>query len=119
MGDLAQTIYDVLRPFVARSERPRITYQDLIDQLPRGYRSLSPRSPELSAALGEIVETCRTHDPSLPAIPAVVVNAGTGRPGPGYYGVAHPGVEGEAAQRSAWETEVARVPGTAYPLRMQ
>jgi hypothetical protein len=118
MDDLAESIYDVLRPLVARSPRPRITYQDLIDQLPRGYRGLSPRSPELSAALGEIVVACRRQNPSLPALPAVVINGNTGRPGPGYYGVAHPGVAGDDAQRAAWEAEVAQVPAAQYPFRL-
>jgi len=118
MGDLAEAIYDVLRPLSARSPRPRLTYQDLIDQLPRGYHGLSPRSQELSAALGEIVEACRRHTPALPALPAVVINADTGRPGPGYYEVAHPGIDGDDQRRAAWEAEVARVPGTRYPSRL-
>src|SRR5690349_17453963 len=80
MGDLAKTIYDVLRPLAARSPRPRVTYQDLIDQLPRGYRGLSPRSKELSEALEEIVLACQQHDPPLPALAAVVINLNTGRP---------------------------------------
>jgi hypothetical protein len=118
MGDLAEAIYDVLRQLVARQPRPRITYQDLIDQLPRGYRGLSPRSPELSAALGEIVEACRQYDPPLPALLAVVINVSTGRPGPGYYPVAHPDAASDEEQRAAWEAEVSQVPGISYPVRL-
>src|SRR5438034_895818 len=83
-----------------------ITYQDLIDQLPRSWRDMSPRSQELNDALAEIVAACRAND--LPALPAVVITAANGRPGNGYYYVAHPGVQSDDEKREAWEAEAAR-----------
>ena len=116
MTDLAEAIYAVLRARVDRAASLPLTYQDLIVELPRSFRDVSARSPDLSAALGEVVSECHTH--GLPALSAMVVTSANGRPGQGYYAVAHPRALTEDDKKRAWEQELAGIPGKNYPYRL-
>jgi hypothetical protein len=113
---LAAAIYKLLvRRLHGRT--PTLTYGELV-------RALAPRhvthrrSPALHAALGEVSLACRAR--GLPCLPALVHRADTGRPGPAYFRTAHPRVRAEAAQRAAWDVELAAVviAEARYPPRL-
>ena len=80
------------------------------------FKGISPRSPELSEALGEIVTACL--DEQLGALPAIVVAVATGRPGAGYYPIAHPKAQTEEEKLTAWQQELKRVKRTNYPFSL-
>ena len=122
MSQLALACYAVLRVLVPCRTDPRLSYTDLVSRLPDEFQYLDMRNPqhrnELSAALGEIVVACRNHEPPLPALPAIVVKLINGEledPGPGYYPLAHPGVEDEEEQLALWGREQEMVRVTQYP----
>ncbi|MCW5806609.1 MAG: hypothetical protein KIT31_29870, partial [Deltaproteobacteria bacterium] len=90
-----------------RSPEPRgITYAELAAAVSATHPT-HQRSPKLHAALTEVSRACRRAH--LPCLPALVWRAGVGRPGAGYYAVAHPRALSDAARAAAWERERARV----------
>jgi hypothetical protein len=111
---LADQIFEILRKRTGMAE-PRITYSDLIPLLKAPYNTLSCRSDVLDAALAELVLRCRLND--LPAISALVVNVEMGRPGKGYYKVAHPNGT-ELDQIIAWACELKQIQATKYPASL-
>src|SRR5262249_11128008 len=122
-----------LRVVHASSTCPKITYQQILDQLPRSYRALQPRKPELQRALAEISIACREHNPRLPILTAMVVSSKSFEPGRWYFESAHPdlsllqpgqsefsedGWERVTACREAWETELGKLVGTRFPRQL-
>lgn len=120
MTPLALACYSILRQLVPSDSDARLSYSDLLAELPPAFGYLDLQNPqhrnELSAALGEIVTACRAA--RLPALPALVVlrdGDELGYPGPGYYPIAHPGVDDQLMQEVAWGHEVEAVQQTTYP----
>lgn len=109
MTPVAQRIYPLLRARVpATKAKAVITYGQLGE-------AVGVAAKFLANPLGELVLWCRRE--GLPAISALVVNAETGYPGEGYYGVAH-GLDMNEDPRGAidaWQAEVTKACAAAYP----
>jgi hypothetical protein len=125
MSAFALACYAVLRLLVPTRGDARISYADLVSQLPEPFCHLNLGNVQdrnvLSAALGEIVQACREHEPPLPPLPAIVVRLVEGEPeypSYGYFGVAHPGVEGELERLVLWGQDVEAVQRTHYPAAL-
>ncbi len=125
MSPLALACYAVLRLLVPTAGNPRLSYTDLISRLPTEFQYLDMQNPHhrnvLSAALGEIVEACRRHNPPLPPLPAIVVRLEDGQlttPGGGYYEAAHPTVRDELQRLVLWGQDFEAVGRTTYPERL-
>jgi hypothetical protein len=113
LSTLAEDIYNVLRTRVpARAHQDaRITYSELLAQLPSSHGLVDGRDPRLAMALGDLVRFCQSKN--WPLISALVVRADTRQPGAGYYDVAPPNggdVEIE------WAKELERVKQQLYPV---
>ncbi len=105
MSPLACRIYKQLVTRVRRS-KVSVTYGELAAAV-----EVHHRSPALHMALGEVSNACRHND--LPCLPAMVWGAATHRPSDGYYKVAHPRAQTDAARIAAWEREHAKVVSSA------
>jgi len=118
MSPLATDIYDILRQRVPADDG-RITYGQLVDQLPGVHGITYANDVRVSVALGEIVEACRRN--GLPLLPAIVVQGdddgeATGEPGNGYFDVSHPEVGRDRERRTmAHYNEWQRVRAATYP----
>jgi hypothetical protein len=122
MSALTLACYAVLRLLVPTRGDGRLSYTDLVNQLPDPFCHLDMANIQdrnaLSAALGEIVQACRDHQPSLPPLPAIVVRLVKGEleyPGGGYFEVAHPDVEDELERLTLWGQDAEAVQQTHYP----
>ncbi|MFZ5479025.1 MAG: hypothetical protein ACOZNI_19800 [Myxococcota bacterium] len=117
---LAEEVYDIV---LARKNEPArrcITYRQVCNRI--GPTSpfngkVSPDDEILRLALRYVVERC--HAAGLPALSALVVNARTRRPGPGYYPIAH-GVDiTDPNAERLWKRERTRAwRCTTYPVRL-
>jgi hypothetical protein len=112
MSPLAHKIYRHLRTRVI-AHTPSITYRELAAAI----SEMHPRDPRFHAALGEVANACRHSQ--LPCLPAIVWRADTRRPSNGYYKVAHPRAQTDAARRAAWEREHAKVVAATFPPRLE
>lgn len=114
LEDLASAIYEAIAPLVStRRGRGTMTYAQLCERLADHWGELGPHDFWLAQALGRVTERCRAN--GLPTLSALVVNAGTGRPGAGYYPAAHPGLDNPNAKEEVWLREVELVLKTVYP----
>jgi hypothetical protein len=115
LSPLASAVYKILRRRLKQTD-PRITYGELARQLrdtSDEFETITHRSRELYASLGEIGRECRRL--KLPPLPALVVRADSRRPGDAYY-------EGMTAtyrgQRIAvWRRDLEAVKLAKYPPR--
>jgi hypothetical protein len=102
---LAQETYRQLLRHL-RTGKASITYAELAAAVSK-KQPTHQRSPSFHAALGEVTAACRAT--GLPCLPAIVWRAAGGRPGSGYYPVAHPRARTDRSRREAWEHEHADV----------
>ena len=119
MTPLARSIYTVLRQQVpaAPNTSPAITYGELVRVLPARFRLTGADDPRLDAALGEIVDACRSK--GFPALPAIVVRRDLRVPGAGYYARAHPHAHGDRpTEMLGWVYEFWAVASQTYPARL-
>jgi hypothetical protein len=83
MSALAVAGYRVLRLLVPAQGDARISYTDLVSQLPVPFCRLDMAiildRNTLSAALKEIVPACKDNEPPLPPLPAIVVRIFNGQ----------------------------------------
>nr|HEX4314749.1 hypothetical protein [Kofleriaceae bacterium] len=116
MTPLANAIYKLLVRRL-RAGALSITYGDLSAALPARVAT-HQRSRNLHGALCEVSRAC--HARQLPRLPAMVWRADRKRPGPIYFGEAHPRLRSVEAQRAAWELEHAAVVAAAarYPAAL-
>ncbi len=115
MSPLAEAVYEILRARVPQPD-PRITYKELAAQLRESaeeFADVHHRNRELYAALGEVGHECRRL--ALPALPALVVRADTGRPGQAYFEGTCSGVVYRGEKVSAWRRELEAVKLATYP----
>ena len=115
MSPLAEAVYELLRSRAALPE-PRITYRELAAQLRErsdACAHLTHRSRELYAALWEVGGECGQL--GLPALPALVVRAATGRPGEAYHEGSACRFKGERV--AEWRRELEAVRQARYPAR--
>lgn len=115
MSPLAAAVYAILR-LRARLAEPRITYRALAELLREqsdDFAHVTHRSRELYAALWEVGDECRRLQ--LPALPALVVRADTGRPGDAYHEGSTARFKGERV--AEWRRELEAVRRTRYPAR--
>jgi len=115
MSPLAEAVYEILRRRAALPE-PRITYRELAAQLrdlSDDFAHITHRSRELYASLWEVGGECRRL--GLPALPALVVRADTGRPGDAYYEGSTAVFKGERV--AEWRRELEAVRQARYPAR--
>ncbi len=120
MTPLAIAIFSVLRTRVPTLGDPRISYSDLVDQLPADFNELNVRDQdnrdELSSALGEIVSACRAR--GLPALSAIVVSHGSRVPGEGYYAEAYADENSREEKIALWGREFEAVRLQSYPNQL-
>jgi hypothetical protein len=106
LSPLANAIYKHLvrtaRRVASSPEPGGLTYAELATAV-----GSHQRSAKLHAALTELTRACRRAH--LPCLPAIVWRSGSGRPGDGYYAIAHPRALTDEARRNAWRREHARV----------
>ena len=117
MTPLAEVIYDLLRRRTAQVE-PRITYAELAEQVRDAgeeFEYIHHRNRQLYLALAEVGAECQRL--KLPALPALVVRADTGRPGDAYYGGRCSGVVHRGERIAGWRRDLEAVKGTIYPAR--
>ncbi|MCB9609605.1 MAG: hypothetical protein H6716_23640 [Polyangiaceae bacterium] len=90
--------------------RKAITYKVFCEDMAApGYH----RTFGFHAALGDVVRVCSSR--KLPPLPAIVIRAGDGLPGAGYFTVAHPNAKREEWRR-LWKVDLERVMGhSEYP----
>ncbi|MCB9684663.1 MAG: hypothetical protein H6735_06485 [Alphaproteobacteria bacterium] len=122
MSPFANDVFAILRSRVPAPPQPgRLSYSDLVLALQgrnaARYRGLTPDSPALHAALGEVCTACNTN--GLAPLSAIVVLFDNGRltiPGVGYYEAAHPGIGDDyVARMRAWLVDVQQAEATNYP----
>jgi hypothetical protein len=119
MSPLAEAAYDILHARVSRPE-PRITYAELAGRLrdmAELFESITHRSRELYAALGEVGAECRRL--GLPPLPALVVRADTRRPGEAYYEGRCSGTIFHGERVAGWRRDLEAVKQATYPKRRQ
>jgi hypothetical protein len=115
VSPLAAAVYEILHRRV-RLPEPRITYRELATQLRDAsddFAHLTHRSRELYASLWEVGDECRRLE--LPALPALVVRADTGRPGDAYFEGSTARFKGERV--AEWQRELEAVTRARYPAR--
>jgi hypothetical protein len=117
VSPLAEATYTILRQRLRLAPAdPRITYAELAKQLRdscEDFESVNHRSRSLYAALGEVGEACRLL--GRPPLPALVVLAGSGRPGAAYYAARFPGIVYKGERVAAWRRDLEAVKRTTYP----
>jgi hypothetical protein len=117
IAGLKKHVYEALRKYKTESTNKTITYQDLIDRMPRSYSKMSPNDSQFHDVLGDIVLDCR--ELGLPALSAMVIGIGGIRPGKGYWGMAYPGVTDSAVLQTNWNDEINKVAGASYPYSLE
>jgi hypothetical protein len=120
VSPLAESTYEILRLRAAEAE-PRISYAELARRLREvsgEFETITHRSRELYAALGEVGRECRRL--KKPPLPALVVRADTRRPGAAYFEGRCSGRTGPAGREvAAWWEDLEAVRRTAYPARQR
>lgn len=99
------------------SSNKTITYQDLINKMPRTYHKMSPNDQQFHDVLGDIVLDCRQL--GLPALPAMVVNQDNQRPGKGFWEMAYPKVTDPAILDANWNREIQEIANASYPYSLE
>lgn len=116
IADLKKYTYEALRKHRVESSNRTITYQDLIKMMPRNYEKLSPNDRQFHDVLGDIVLDCR--ELGLPALPAMVVNQFSQRPGKGYWEMAYPRTTDPAILEANWNREIQLISTASYPYTL-
>jgi hypothetical protein len=113
-------VYLILRKIAVNQERP-ITYTELSNR----YRDQSPTNHSVdpqfgwSDPLGHVVTWCHNHTPTLPPLPALVVNAEgpmRGLPGMGFWD--HPNIQQKPSEE-AWVPMCRAVYAANWPEEME